>query len=73
MKKTNSRLHSFCGGLLAIIMFYTIDCGMGAAPTGMPFWERGFYAGGPFGIFATAILLLAFIRHIVFERNEAEK
>jgi hypothetical protein len=60
------------GWLIVGLFFYLVDCLVATILTDssldLPWFERGIYAGGPFGIFLTASWLVFPIGRIIFKR-----
>jgi hypothetical protein len=58
MALSSRRFKSFYVWLIAGVLFYLIDCliatSFAKSSLDLPWFERGIYAGGPFGLFGDA-------------------
>jgi hypothetical protein len=71
--RLKSRRFSFLYGWLIVgVLFYLVDCLVATSVTkaslDLPWFERGFYAGGPFGIFLTLGWLAFPVGRLIFKR-----
>jgi hypothetical protein len=72
MALSSRRFKSFYVWLIVGVLFYLIDCLVATSFTksslDLPWFERGIYAGGPFGIFLTFGWLLFPAGRAIFKR-----
>ena len=68
----SKRLQSFLGMLTTAGLFYLGDCIVVVTSRdhpGVPWYESGIYAAGPFGFFLTAACFLAAVGSLLFGRR----
>jgi hypothetical protein len=66
-----SRRFSFLYGWLIVgVFFYVVDCWVATSSSNssLPWFERGIYAGGPFGILLTVTWFAFPLGRIIFKR-----
>ena len=72
MALSSRRLKSFYVWLIVGVLFYFIDCltatSFAKSSLDLPRFERGIYAGGPFGIFLTVGWLVFPIGRLNYKR-----
>jgi hypothetical protein len=64
------RFKFFYGWLIVGVFFYLVDCLVATtfSNSSLPWFERGIYAGGPFGIFLTASWFVFPLGRIIIKR-----
>jgi hypothetical protein len=69
----SSRISVFLALLGMAVAFYLVDCvvaSLSGRHPELPMFERGIYAGGPFGSLATACVLLCAFGVLIFGKGE---